>query len=273
MNTTNNGEKMPEVFNYQPIGIFRSDKSSNYDVPRQSGIYEHASNKEDYIELFKGHQFEQALENLNGFSRIWVIFEFHKNKNWNPKVMPPRGSHVKLGVFSTRSPYRPNPLGLSCVEILRIEGLKIFISSSDLLNDTPIFDIKPYIPEYDSFPQEKIGWLESLKQQKYQLSFSSIAKEKIDYLLKIHKIDLLAFIQRSLEFEPMNKETKRLIFTNQTSMLCYRTWRILFKVQEDTKLVEIFDIISGYSTEELYNSKDPYQDKSIHQIFSSNFKP
>lgn len=264
---------MPEVFNYQPIGIFRSEKNNNYDVPRQSGIYEHASNKDDYIEFFKGHQFEQALENLSGFSRLWVIFEFHKNKNWNPKVMPPRGSDVKLGVFSTRSPYRPNPLGLSCLELLRIEGLKIYISSSDLLNETPILDIKPYIPEYDSFPQEKIGWLENLKTQKYQLLFTSLAKEKMEYLLNNHKIDLLAFIQRSLEYEPLNKETKRLVFTEASTMLCYRTWRVLFHVHEVNKEVEVFDIISGYSTTELHSDKDPYQDKSIHQIFSSFFKP
>lgn len=277
MNMLSNGEKMAEVFHYEPIGFFKSDKSNNYDVPRQAGLNDSILEKPDYIELIKGHQFEQALEDLSGFTRLWILFEFHKNSTWNPKVMPPRGGDSKRGVFATRSPYRPNPIGISCVELIKISGLKIYVSPTDLLSETPILDIKPYIPEYDAFPEAKTGWLEDLNENKYELIFSPPVSQQMEFLQAHGKLNIEAFIKRSLEFDPLNKEKKRLLIPTEPqlkdkTLLCYRTWRISFQVDENLKKIYIYDIFSGYSSAELSSTDDPYQDKAIHRKFLSFLK-
>lgn len=277
MSFQSNGLIMAEVFNHKPIGFFKSDKINNYDVPRQSGLNETPIENPDYIELEQGHQFEQALEDLQGFSHLWILFEFHKNKTWNPKVMPPRGGDSKRGVFATRSPYRPNPIGISCVEIIRIQGLKIFISSSDLLNGTPILDIKPYIPEYDSFPKAQIGWLEKLHEQKYEIHYSVQAQDQLQYLQNNGPMDLEPFIKRSLEFDPLNKDKKRLILSKDLDIstnpiLCYRTWRISFQVNKDNKTITIYDIFSGYTHQDLQNTEDTYLDKELHRKYINFIK-
>lgn len=271
---------MAEIFHYQPIGFFRSDKENNYDVPRQSGLNETSSENLDYIELLKGQQFEQALQDLSDFSHLWIIFEFHKNQNWHPKVLPPRGGESKKGVFATRSPHRPNPIGISCVEIIKIEGLKVFVSASDLLNETPILDIKPYIPEYDSFPLAQSGWLEKLKDQKHELNYATRAKEQMHFLQSHGLLGLEPFIKRSLEYDPLNKDKKRLLIPDQLgdqsagtqATLCYRTWRISFQVNSNNKCIEIYDIFSGYSSLDLQQQTDPYEDKQLHREYLSFLK-
>jgi tRNA (Thr-GGU) A37 N-methylase len=93
--------------------------------------------------------------------RIWLLFVFHNNSNWKAQSSPPVAPNRKIGVFATRSPYRPNPIGLSCVELVKIEKLKIYVRNFDLLDNTPILDIKPYIPYSDSFPDALGGFTDS----------------------------------------------------------------------------------------------------------------
>ncbi|MCB0368322.1 MAG: tRNA (N6-threonylcarbamoyladenosine(37)-N6)-methyltransferase TrmO [Bdellovibrionales bacterium] len=268
---------MANSFNYTPIGIFKSSAVNNYDLPRQpqNQLDEESSVKlhhdSDYIELFKGHNFEQALLDLDGFSRLWVIFQFHKNENWNPMILPPRGSDKKVGVFSSRSPYRPNPIGISCLEIIQIQGLKIFVSSADILAETPILDIKPYIPYCDAFPNSKVGWLENIDQKKYSIEYSPLSQEQLSYLLNHHQLDLYSFINRSLEFEPTNSDKKRLILDQKHPILCYRTWRVEFTLNVESQQVLIQKVFSAYSSTELNSSTDIYQDKKIHTQFLERF--
>src|ERR1700760_4597145 len=96
---------------FDPIGYFLSEQKEKYEVPRQPGMI----SNEGIIRLNPHHDFEQALEGLDGFDRIWILFHFHQNTTWKPKVLPPRGEK-KQGIFATRSPHRPNFIGLSCVE-------------------------------------------------------------------------------------------------------------------------------------------------------------
>ena len=141
-------------FRFEPIGFVKSGGGTYpQEAPRQAAF---ASN-EGVIELLPGRNFEQALEDLAGFERIWLVFVFDRNRNWKPKVLPPDGSSRKRGVFATRSPHRPNPVGLPAVELLRIEGRSVHIRNFDLLDGTPILDIKPYIPEADAFPASRSG--------------------------------------------------------------------------------------------------------------------
>lgn len=263
---------MSDSFNFQPIGFFKNKAFNNYDLPRQPEN-DSKLNTDSYIELIKNHQFEQALENLEGFSRIWVIFHFHKNQNWNPKILPPRGSEKKIGVFASRSPYRPNPIGLSCLELIKIEGLKVFVSNSDILNDTPILDIKPYIPYCDAFPDAKSGWLENIEDTKYEINFTPQALLQTQFLAEVsNSIDLTSFIKRSLEYEPLNSDKKRLILTDNNCILCYRTWRIKFSINSKEKIIQIEDIFSGYSETDLKDTTDIYKDKKIHLDFILRFK-
>jgi tRNA-Thr(GGU) m(6)t(6)A37 methyltransferase TsaA len=116
------------------------------------------------ITLHAGHNFEQAIEGLVGFDRIWLLFWFDQNNSWRPKVLPPRYTK-KVGVFATRSPHRPNPIGLSSVKLEKITGRKLFIKEHDLLDGTPILDIKPYIIYADAHTDATQGWLCDVQEE------------------------------------------------------------------------------------------------------------
>ncbi len=146
------------MYEINPIGYFYSQHREKSDVPRQPSV--NVPN-EGVIILNPHSGFEQALEGLEEFDRIWVLFRFHQNQQWKPKVLPPRGMS-KQGVFATRSPHRPNFIGLSCVQLKQIEGLKVYIRYHDLLDQTPILDLKPYLNYADSFHSERQGWIEQL---------------------------------------------------------------------------------------------------------------
>jgi len=155
----------------QPIGVLRSPYLNKYDAPRQPGIDERVD--EAYIDLEPHRNFEQALHDLEGFDRIWIIAWFHRVEDWKPKVLPPR-SAVKRGVFATRSPHRPNPIALSVARLVSVHGLRITIAETDLLDGTPILDIKPYLSYSDAFEGSKAGWVdaESLRE-KYAVTFDT----------------------------------------------------------------------------------------------------
>ena len=172
--------------NIEPIGFYRSALRYRFETPRQS-VFIHNSG---VIELQHGRNFETALEDLEGFDRIWVLFQFHLNDNWRPKVRPPVApENERIGVFATRSPHRPNPIGLSCVKLEKIEGLKIFVQDCDLLDESPVFDIKPYIPAADSFPDSRVGWLErAVAPEQYEVVIQPDALAKILFL-KEHGFD------------------------------------------------------------------------------------
>ncbi|KAG5178469.1 TsaA-like domain-containing protein [Tribonema minus] len=158
------------------IGVVRSPYKERFGTPRQAnvtaGVLEGKAQHGQLV-FSRGRNFEVALEDLDGFDYVWVISYMHLNQGWNPKVKPPRGPRVKRGLFSTRSPHRPNSIALSAVKIVSVDpkGLTVTVEGLDLLDGTPILDIKPYVPYCDAFPGAKTGWLEEL---------SSI--DEVDYL-------------------------------------------------------------------------------------------
>ena len=127
------------------------------EAPRQAVVAEEV---EAVIELYPGQNLEHAIEDLAGWERIWVIYWFHRNPRWRPKVLPPRSTTGRKGVLATRSPHRPNPLGLSAVRLLRVEGLRLHVQGADMIDGTPVLDIKPYVPYSDAFMESGSGWLE-----------------------------------------------------------------------------------------------------------------
>lgn len=255
-----------------PIGIVHSEHKFRYETPRQ-GVLENDS--ESYIELLPQNNFEQAVKELEGFERLWIIYQFHLNNNWKPLVQPPRHTRKKVGVFATRAPYRPNPVGISCVKLNCVEGLKIYISNSDILDGSPVIDIKPYLPYSDSFPESKTGWVKHGLEEIYTVEFSEQAVIKMDWLKEKADINLQSFSKLQLEFNPTDDSRKRISKNNSDEtrfVLAYRTWRIEYRVSSADRLVIIEDVFSGYTLSELVNlQEDKYEDKGVHLKFISTF--
>ena len=150
-----------------PIARIRTDFGSKFGVPRQSGVVQELTARIVFEPTYRN---PDALRGLEDFSHLWLIWHFSevKQESWSPTVRPPRlGGNTRMGVFATRSPYRPNPLGLSSVRIVGIDlhtpdGPVITVAGADLMDGTPIFDVKPYLAYADSHPDAKGGFIEGL---------------------------------------------------------------------------------------------------------------
>ena len=150
-------------FSIHPIATMRSDFPSKFGIPRQSGL---VASLRSTIVFEPEYRNAEALRGLDGFSHLWVIWQFSESiqTEFSPTVRPPRlGGNTRMGVFATRSPFRPNSLGLSCVKLIGLEqttenGTVIHVAGADLMDGTPIFDIKPYIPYSDSHPDALAGF-------------------------------------------------------------------------------------------------------------------
>ena len=158
-----------------PIAHIRTDFGSKFGVPRQSGVVEDLRAR---IVFEPAYRNPDALRGMEDFSHLWLIWHFSevKQEGWSPTVRPPRlGGNTRMGVFATRSPYRPNPLGLSAVKLVSVdlhtpEGPVITVAGADLMDGTPIFDIKPYLAYADSHPDAKGGFIEGLTDRSVTVS-------------------------------------------------------------------------------------------------------
>lgn len=147
----------------EPVAYYRGSFGSKFGIPRQSAL---AGSLVGRIVFTDKYRVPEALRGLEGFSHIWLIWGFSANRpakgDWQPTVRPPRlGGNKAMGVWATRSPFRPNPIGLSCVEIEAISDTEIVVKGADLMDGTPIYDIKPYIAYADSHPQARCGFASS----------------------------------------------------------------------------------------------------------------
>jgi tRNA-Thr(GGU) m(6)t(6)A37 methyltransferase TsaA len=150
-------------FTYRPIGILASPYVRRIDAPHQGTVVQGTETGKlatATLELAEWLD-EKVVQDLGGFERIWLIFAFHLSDGWTSSVKPPRGG-PKRGVLATRSPHRPNSIGLSAVELVQIEGRTLHLRGVDLLDGTPVLDIKPYVPYADAFPDSKAGWIDEL---------------------------------------------------------------------------------------------------------------
>jgi tRNA-Thr(GGU) m(6)t(6)A37 methyltransferase TsaA len=150
-------------YTYRPIGILTSPYARRIDAPHQGTVVEGTASGEVATATLElgGWLDGKVLQDLAGFERIWLIFAFHLSEGWASSVKPPRGG-PKRGVLATRSPHRPNSIGLSAVELVSIEGRTLHLRGVDLLDGTPVLDIKPYIPYADAFPDARAGWIDEL---------------------------------------------------------------------------------------------------------------
>ncbi len=140
----------------RPIGLVRSPFVVHAGTPRQPGVGEIVDGE---IVLRPGLQ--NLLKDLRGFSHVWVLYWFNYSRGWNEMVKPPRDTR-KRGLFATRSPHRPNPIGMSVVQLLHVRGCRLRIRGLDMLDGTPVLDLKPYVPYADAIPTAKAGWVDAL---------------------------------------------------------------------------------------------------------------
>ena len=168
----------------RPVARVRSDFPEKFGIPRQSGIVESLEAKIVFEPEFR---VMDAVRGLEDFSHIWLIWEFSEavRDSWSPTVRPPRlGGNVRMGVFATRSPFRPNPIGLSCVKLLKIEqdetlGPVLTVAGADLMDGTPIYDIKPYIPYADCHPEAEGGFTTKVDMKPLIIDFPADLLEKV----------------------------------------------------------------------------------------------
>ncbi|MBQ8966668.1 tRNA (N6-threonylcarbamoyladenosine(37)-N6)-methyltransferase TrmO [Ruminococcus sp.] len=166
------------------IAKIHTDLPAKFGLPRQSGLVEEL---EGLIIFEPEYRVPEALRGMEGFSHLWLIWEFSeaKRESWSPTVRPPRlGGNVRMGVFATRSPFRPNPIGLSCVKLLGIEdtpdsGLALRVGGVDLMDGTPIYDIKPYLPLADSRPEATGGFASERADYSVEVDFPEVLLEKV----------------------------------------------------------------------------------------------
>lgn len=152
------------AFTFYPIGVVRSPFEHRIDAPHQPTVVEGTESgapAEAVLEL-RADLPAETLRGLQGFERIWLLFAFHRSEGWAPLVQPPRGPKGKQGVLATRSPHRPNAIGLSAVELVSVDGNRLCLRGVDLLDGTPVLDIKPYVPYADAFPQSRAGWIDAV---------------------------------------------------------------------------------------------------------------
>lgn len=176
-------------FQFAPIGVIRSPYKEKFAIPRQPGLICDGGGT---LELLPPYNQPDAVRGLEGFSHLWVIFVFHQTMDggWRPTVRPPRlGGNARVGVFATRSTFRPNPIGMSLVELHGIEtrnGVRLKLGSLDLVEGTPVLDIKPYLPFAESQPQASAGFAQQAPAADMPVIFSAdalaqIAQRQRDY--------------------------------------------------------------------------------------------
>ena len=252
-------------FELHAIGTVHCHQQWHFDAPRQPGLTENQAT----IEM--NPAYTQALTGLQEFSRIWVVFIFHQASE-KLIVRPPRLAEGTVGAFASRSPHRPNRIGLSSVLLKEIKGSSLVIENHDFIDGTPVVDLKPYLSIYDSFDIPTEGWLKAAAPE-FQVAFSAAAVQKLTFLAARHLPAFRGFLEQQLSFLPDDTERKRVQPISETELIIsYRTWRARFHLNRTDRICTVCDIFSGWTPEELEDgASDPWNDKEEHREFVRHF--
>ncbi len=189
-------------YGFAPVGIIHSCYSEKFGIPRQSRLVESAS---AMLELLPPYDTPEALRRIEEFSHLWILFVFHRSEPVPGRVTarPPRlGGNERVGVFASRSPFRPNPIGLSVVELRGVEGIRLKLGGGDFLDGTPVLDIKPYIPYVDSVPGTRGGYAGDAPPPRNRVAFSPEADRAVQTLENEKRPALRQLIGDMLAFDP-----------------------------------------------------------------------
>ncbi|MFO0606466.1 MAG: tRNA (N6-threonylcarbamoyladenosine(37)-N6)-methyltransferase TrmO [Polyangiales bacterium] len=260
-----------EPLTVRPIGVIRTPYTDRYRAPRQPGVAPRG--EEGRIELVGGMNLEQAVADLAGFERIWAVVWFHRNVHWRPRVLPPRGGRVKRSVFATRSPHRPNPIGLSVLRLLEVRGRVLRVADVDLLDGTPVLDLKPYVPYADAFPTSRHGWLEDVERDDetgastHEVRWSELATAQREWLAEGFGVAVGEVSEVALARDPAPHPYRRILHDRDGGLLiAEKSWRLHFRVEG--ALVEVTRLSSGYRPESLAAAPDEdLLDGAAHRAF------
>ena len=239
------------VYEFKPIGVAHTPFTHRFGIPRQPGLVPGAKG---ILKLGQDPDLVHAIKGLEQFTHIWIVFIFHAHggNKWKPTIRPPRlGGKAKMGVLASRSPHRPNPIGLSAVELERIDfdakgGPEIHVKGIDLLDGTPILDIKPYIPYADAIANAGSGWAHE-EIQKTEVVFEENALVKIEAAEKSGFDGLKDLIEQLLAIDPRPGFQKRELppeaehSQDKEFGLLVRTFDVHWKIK-DHKFV-VYDLI------------------------------
>lgn len=264
------GEAYP-CLTLEPIGYVRGPLAAKFQAARQPPA---AADAPALIELLPGRSFEHALEDLAGWELIWVLFWFHQNPGWRPKVLPPRSTSGRKGVFATRSPHRPNPIGMSVVRLESVAGLTLQVRGADMLDGTPVLDLKPYVAYTDAYPSAGNGWLEGEARvaagaqpadpvRAYGVCFAALAVEQAAWIEAHTGLAIAERIRTALALGPMPHAYRRIRRMEGWLQLSVKEWRVRFTVAG--REVSVTRIDSGFRAAQL--AKDADESLRAHREF------
>ena len=221
----------------QVVARIHTDFKTKFGIPRQSGLVQDLQAKIIFEEPYRD---PNAVRGIEGFSHLWLIWQFSEavRKGWSPTVKPPRlGGNTRMGVFATRSPFRPSPVGLSCVRLERVEidpelGPVIHVSGADLMDGTPILDIKPYVPYADSHPDASEGFTSQNRDYELKVEFPEELLNTVPADRRAGLLGVLAQDPRpSYQDDP-----------ERTYGMTFAGFDIRFRVQND--VLTVFDVVN-----------------------------
>jgi tRNA-Thr(GGU) m(6)t(6)A37 methyltransferase TsaA len=191
-------------FEFEPIGVIRSPFKQKFGVPRQPGLVPEAHG---VLQLLPPYSQSEAVSGLDGYSHLWVQFVFHQavQEGWRPTVRPPRlGGNRRVGLFASRAPFRPNPIGLSVVRLEKVVAtndlVELHLSGIDMVDETPVLDIKPYVPYVDSIPDASSGFAPEAPEAKLAVDYSEQAEQQL--CSRSDGAELRLLITALLELDP-----------------------------------------------------------------------
>jgi len=233
----------------EPIAVIRTPFKEKFATPRQPGLAPSITARIDFLPDFATLE---AIRELDGFSHLWLIFLFHQNwqKGWQPTVRPPRlGGNKRVGVYASRSPFRPNPIGLSAVKLLEINcnsgQISLLVQGADLIDTTPIFDIKPYIPYSDSIPKAIGGFATKSPEAVLPVEFSPLATKQLEQY-RPETPDLEVMLCETLSLDPRPAYRQNQENSKEYGMLFDRydvKWRV-----DDNRLVVVEILVVNSAT-------------------------
>jgi len=265
---TGSSDDLPHL-TIEPIGFVRTEARTKVDAPRQPAA---ASERPGRIELLPGRNFEHAAEDLGEWPLIWVVFWFHLNTGWRPKVLPPRSTSGRKGVFATRAPHRPNPIGLSAVRLDRIDGLTLHIRDVDMVDGTPVLDLKPYVAYSDAHPDAASGWLDRAAPADpcpdFDVRFEALADAQATWIATRTGLALAERIRATLALGPEPHPYRRIRRGADGMTLAVKEWRVCFVAAGRT--LQVRSIRSGYRPAQLALDGEPF---ATHRAYALAFPP
>lgn len=250
----------------EPIGVVRSPFRERRQAPRQPRAAPEAVGTIELLPSMK----DAALD-LDAWTHLWVIYGFDRNEGWRPRVLPPRSTR-KRGVLATRAPRRPNPIGLSVVRLERVEGLILYVRELDMLDGTPVYDLKPYVAWSDAIPDAGHGWLEDEEaalagrpedpKRQWRVTFAAEARAQLTWLAEQGQAELEGALRAALALGPHPHAYRRIKPDGDAMRIAIKAWRARFR--HDDQNIEVLSIHSGFRRRE----RPP-----LHEAFVDRFAP